>query len=110
VNSKKWGGYVPLILRDVHEALVKYVEKDQRTNYWKRPEVWKDIKAAFEKFFALNPQETRWRHNYALYAYRAEQWADLNRQIPLLGEINYEFFGGKDEFDKMVRLAKEHTR
>ncbi len=41
---------------------------------------------------------------------RAEQWEVLNRQIPLLGEINYEYFGGKDEFDHMVKLAKEHAR
>jgi hypothetical protein len=72
--------------------------------------VWKDINAAFDKFFTLNPQETGWRHNYALYAYKAEQWKVLNSQIPLLGEINYEYFGGKDEYDKMVRLAKEHDK
>lgn len=109
VNSTKWGGHVPLILRDAHEALANYVEKDERANYWKQPEVWKDLKAAFDKFFSLNPEENGWRHNYALYAYRAEQWDELNRQIPLLGEINYKFFGGKDEYDKMVRLAKEHA-
>ena len=50
-----------------------------------------------------------WRKNYALYAYRAEQWDELNRQLPLLGEINYEFFGGKDQYDKMVRRAHEHA-
>jgi len=110
VNSKKWGGHVPLILRDAHEALIKYLEKGDQAGYWKRPEVWKDIRASFEKFFTLNPAEKGWRHNYALYAYRAEQWDDLNRQLPLLGEINYEFFGGKDQYDKMVRLAKEHAK
>lgn len=31
-------------------------------------------------------------------------------QIPLLGEINYEFFGGKDEYNNMVRLAKAHAK
>ncbi len=110
VKSKKWGGHVPLVLRDAHESLAKYLEKDERADYWKRPEVWKDIKAAFEKFFTLNPEENGWRHNYALYAYRAEQWDDLNRQLPLLGEINYEFFGGREQFDNMVRLAKEHAK
>ena len=99
-----------MVLRDAHEALAKYIEKDKRANYWKRPEVWKDIKAAFEKFFVLNPEEIGWRHNYAQYAYWADQWDDLNRQIPLLGQINYEFFGGKDQFDKMVRLAKGHAK
>jgi len=77
---------------------------------WKRPEVWTDIKAAFEKFFKLNPTETSWRHNYALYAYRAEQWNDLSRELTLFGgSTNYDYFGGKDEFDKMVSLAQAHT-
>jgi len=110
VNSKKWGGHVPLVLRDAHESLVKYVDKAQQADYWKRPAVWKDIKAAFDKFFELNPTETRWRHNYALYAYRAGQWDELNRQLPLLGEINFDFFGGREKYGQMVQLAKEHAR
>jgi len=109
VNSKKWGGHVPLILRDAHEAIARYLPKKEQEDYWKRPDVWTDIHEAFEKFFKLNPDENGWRHNYALYAYKAEQWSVLNRQIPLLGEINYEFFGGKDAYAKMVRLAKEHA-
>ena len=107
VNSKKWGGQVPLILKDAHEALIKYEPAKDKAGYWKRPEVWKDINAAFEKFFALNPQENGWRHSYALFACKAEQWDVLSRQIPLLGEVNYEFFGGKDAYNEMVRRAKE---
>jgi hypothetical protein len=34
----------------------------------------------------------------------------LNELIPKLGsKNNYDFFGGKDEFDKMVQLAKNHA-
>jgi len=110
VSSKKWGGHVPLILLDVHVEIEKYLPAAEQKGYWKQPDVWKDIDSAFEKFFALNPSENGWRHNWALYAYRAEQWDTLNRQIPLLGEINYEFFGGKDEFDHMVSVAKQHAR
>lgn len=109
VASKKWGGHVPLILRDAHESLARYLPKEQQAAYWERPEVWKDLKSAFDKFFELNPQEVGWHHNYALYAYRARQWDELNRQILLLGPINYEFFGGKAAFDEMVRQAKTHA-
>src|SRR5439155_26002432 len=70
VASTNWGGRVPLILKDAHDSLAKYLPKDKQASYWKRREVWKDIKAAFEKFLALNPDETRWRHNYARHAYR----------------------------------------
>ena len=56
-----------------------------------------------------NPNETSWYHNYAWYAYHAEQWDTLNEIIPKLGPINYSYFGGQDEFNKMVQLAKEHA-
>jgi len=57
----------------------------------------------------LNPDASGYYHNYAWYAYRAEQWDKLNELIPKLGEVNYSFFGGKEEYDKMVQLAKEHS-
>jgi hypothetical protein len=85
------------------------VEKPDQKKYWKDPEVWADIKSSFEKFFQLYPNETGWRHNYARYAYRCEQWDDLNKLIPLLGNVNYEYFGGKQEFEKMVALAKKRS-
>lgn len=110
VNSKKWGGHTALILRDAHESLARYLDEADRPAYWKQPSVWKDIHAAFEKFFELNPDEIGWHHNYALYAYRAEQWDELNRQLPLLGEVNYEFFGGRQKYDKMVQEAKAHQK
>jgi hypothetical protein len=109
LNSEQWGGHVPLIILDVHDLISQSLGHEARKNYWKRPEVWTDVNPAFEKFFRLNPQETGWHHNYALYAYRAEQWTELNKQLGLLGPVNYDYFGGKEEFDKMVRLAKEHS-
>src|SRR5437763_636781 len=110
VASKKWGEHVPLILRDAHEALAKYVAAPDREKYWKQPEVWADLKSAFEKFFKLNPEETGWRHNYAQYAYRAEDWGVLNHQLPLLGYTNFEFFGGQQVFEKMVRAAQTRIK
>jgi hypothetical protein len=93
---------------DAHDALARYVEKEDRADFWKRPEVWPDLKASFEKFFRLEPKAVSWRHNYARYAYWCEQWEDLNEQLKLMGEINYAYFGGENEYEKMVALAKEH--
>ncbi|HWV99740.1 MAG TPA: hypothetical protein VNZ64_08630 [Candidatus Acidoferrum sp.] len=110
VASTNWGGNVPLILCEAHwdyAALVK--SEAERADYWKRPDVWPDIRSAFERFFQLNPGAISWRHQYAWYAYRCEQWAELNSQLTMLGYTNYEYFGGRTEFDKMARLAKEHA-
>jgi hypothetical protein len=110
VQSTNWGGRVPLILEAAHNNICnEYIAESERTNYWSQPEVWADIKSAYERFFELNPDATRYYHNYARYAYRAEDWDKLNELIPKLGPINYNFFGGKDEFDRMVQLAKEHA-
>jgi hypothetical protein len=108
VQSTKWGGHVPLILVLAHNLINSRNEGVAQVNYWKQSEVWMDIQSAYDRFFELNPDETGFYHDYALYAYRAEEWDKLNELIPKLGTINYDFFGGQDEYEKMVRLAKEH--
>lgn len=108
VQSKKWGGRVPLTLIDAHLYIDGRLQRADQTNYWKRPDVWADIQAAYDRFFELNPDATGYYHNYAWYAYHAEQWDKLNELIPKLGPVNYDFFGGREEYDKMVQLAKQH--
>jgi hypothetical protein len=110
VTNQAWGGNIPLILLDAHKSIQRqYVDDSEKSDYWKQPEVWADVKMAFDRFFELNPKSTGWHHDYALYAYKSEQWDKLNELIPKLGPINYNFFGGTNEFEKMVQLAKEHA-
>jgi hypothetical protein len=109
LESKKWGGSVPLIMVAAHDALARYIKEEKEPEYWKDSAVWADIQASFEKFFELSPDAISWRHNYAKYAYRCQQWRVLNKQISLLGPVNYDYFGGKAEYDKMVQLAKQRT-
>lgn len=110
VASETWGGNVPLILCDAHREYCLYLpDSEEKTNYWKKPDVWPDIKASFERFFKLNPRTVSWYYNYAWYAYHAEQWDKLNELLPKLGEVNYDFFGGKAEYDKMIEVAKQHA-
>ena len=109
-TNRTWGGHVPLILLDAHKSIQRqYVNDSEKNDYWKQPEVWADIKLAFDRFFELNPDAVSWYHDYAWYAYHAEQWDALNKIIPNLGPVNYAYFGGADEFDKMIQLAKEHS-
>jgi hypothetical protein len=96
-------------LVDAHGFIDGRLQGTDREDYWKRPDVWPDIQAAFDRFFELNPDATGYYHNYAWYAYHAEQWDKLNELIPKLGPVNYDYFGGKDEYDKMVELAKQHS-
>jgi hypothetical protein len=106
-------GIVSLTLYEAHRQLAIYYEQNKAgsaAEYWKRPGVWTDVKRSFEIFFAAHPEEISWRHNYAWAAYQAESWDDLREQIPLLGEINYSYFGGKEAFEEMVRKAGVNGR
>ena len=110
VSNKQWGGHVPLILMDAHVAIQQQFAADaEKADYWKQPQVWTDLNSAFERFFELNPGEIGWYHNYAWYAYQAGQWATLNKLIPKLGPVNYDYFGGRDKFEEMVAQAKKHA-
>lgn len=104
-RSTAWGGRIPLILVDTHEALANTLQRGERPAYWKNPSVWPDLKSAYDKFFALNPDAVGWHHNYARHAYWSEQWATLEQQLKLFGPTNYDFFGGRAEFEKMTALA-----
>jgi hypothetical protein len=109
VQSNQWGGKVPLTLVHAHEALAGYLDESERTNYWKRPEVWPDIKSAFEKYLAGHKDDTVERQKYALFASRCEQWAEFQRQLPLLGDVDYSLFGGRRAFNQLVREANQHS-
>jgi hypothetical protein len=113
VNSTQWGGSVPFIMIAIHETIAGYLDASEQADYWKKPSAWADIDAAYKKFFKVNPTKTTvpfYLSDYAKLAYRCERWDELNELIPKLGESSYEYLGGKEAYEKMVRLAKEHVR
>lgn len=101
-----WKGQVPLALMRTHELIAADLPKEDRSDYWRKKEVWSDVRNSFERFFELNPKNISWRHNYAWFAWQARDWDELNRQIPLLGEINYAYFGDREQFDRMLAEAR----
>jgi hypothetical protein len=110
-TNPNWNGEVPLVLVDAHVSIQRqYASDANKADYWKQPDVWSDIQTAFDRFFELNPDATGWYHNYTWFAYQAGQWDKLNELLPKLGPVNYNYFGGKDAFEQMVQLAKEHAR
>jgi hypothetical protein len=105
VASKKWGGRVPLILPWCHHELHQYSHKDDK-NYYAKPEVWRDIQSAYERYFELNPDDDSHRHNYASDAFRCGEYGAFLEQLPkFTSGTNYKWFGGKKKFDAMVQKA-----
>ena len=106
VESTRWGGDVPLILVDAHLQCARRLPRSEQAGYWGRSDVWPDIRAAYEKFFQLNPAAEHTRNYYAWYAQACEQWPVFNEQIAALKEVDFAVFGGKEEFDKMTARAR----
>ena len=109
VANTNWGGYVPITLVDAHTEFNQFSTTNEETRlaYWKQPDVWPDIKAAYDRFFQLNPEETGIYKNYASYAYHADQWTDFLKIAEKVRPEDYSFFGDKGEFSKMITHAKE---
>jgi hypothetical protein len=108
VQSSQWGGQIPLILVRAHNVIASQLSGIAKRDYWKQPEVWADIKSAYDRYFELNPEETSTYNDYVFNAYRAEQWEVVNQLIPKLTTTNYTVFGGKSRFDEMMVLAGLH--
>jgi hypothetical protein len=108
VKNDLFYGDVPLQLYLTHESLAGYYG-NSRPNYWTEPQVWPDIQTSFERFFALNGEDESWRHNYVMCAWRCRQWKILDEQITKLSDINYEYFGGQESFEKLKQLAHEQA-
>jgi hypothetical protein len=109
VTNTAYRGRVPLINREVHRALADIHEMEGRgtkEEYWRVPGVWPDVKATFERFFAVNPENVTSRYDYALLAYHARAWDDFRAQIKLIDPIDYDYFGGKEVFQKMLARAE----
>jgi phytoene dehydrogenase-like protein len=108
VASTNWGGDVPITLVEAHYQYDSFSFDNEAAKeaYWKQPDVWPDIKSAYERYFELNPDDADTYKNYAWYAYHAGQWDAFNELAPKVPAVDYYFFGGKDAFDNMVRLAK----
>src|SRR5260370_40985316 len=99
-QSTKWGGNVKMVVVDIHEALARDVPRSEADKYWKKPDVWPDFKAAYEKYLQLNPKAIGGRIMYASYAAKCGQWdefdAIVKRFAPLPGDPKLD----------MARLAR----
>ncbi len=109
LESTNWGGKVPLIIVSAHRAHVNYLPANSRVAYWRQLDVWLDVQRAFNKYFQSHPNDEAEHQRYALFAYTAQQWDVFNEQIPLLGKVNYNLFGGLPAYNNMVGQARQHA-
>lgn len=110
VQSTQYRGAVPYILVDAHQYIFGEQPPAKWNTYWKQPEVWTDVQAAYERLLVLNPQSTYYYYKYAQAAYSAGKWRLFLDMVKKPGPVNYSVFGGKDQFDLLVQSAEIKSR
>ena len=82
--TRSWITRLPLLLRDVHKTLAQ--QSANPVAYWKQPEVWADLKTLYQGWTAYSPKDRFERTYYAVFAFRAEDWATAHAQMEILGD------------------------
>jgi hypothetical protein len=110
-ENTNWAGEVRLMLPEAHyEAAQEIQDNSQRGAYWRQPKVWSDIHYAFEQYFKLYPEAVSYRQNYARYAVRCGEPQEFLNQVSMFASTNYSYFGGVEQFNKMMQWAKQQPK
>lgn len=106
VQHPRWR--VPLTMVVALENIADDFSKEQAEAFWWRPDVWADVKAAYERYFELFPNDTEERGRYFKAAYRSRAWKDMKRQFPKLRAVPWGQFGGPQGLAEMMSEMREH--
>jgi len=99
------------MLADAHYAASTEIQdREGRAAYWRKPQVWADIRFSFDRFFKLYPEAIAWRQNYAYYAFLCGQWGEFEKEIKSFTWTNLALFGGAERFDGMVQAAEARLK
>ena len=82
--TANWPARLPFILLLAHTKLAAYLPTP--LDYWKKPEVWADVRQLYQGALLVNPDSSFDRSGYALYAYRAGQWKLADELFKALGD------------------------
>lgn len=106
LKGGNWGALLPFQLIDAHLTLAGY-EKDKAA-YWKRPDVWEDVKAVYEAALLHDPNRAWWRSFYAKLACWCGHYDVARRQFEAVGErVELGAFKDPAELDRLRAEANE---
>lgn len=84
--TKNWRSGIPLLAADAHARVAKRLPEDERSRYFRKPEVWGEIKAVYEEFLRLLPTDNIARSRYAVYCFQCGHYAESHEQFLIAGK------------------------
>lgn len=125
LNSKIWGGKVPLVLAnkyafifqeqenfDIQDAMKsapgvftasKPLPDDLKDNF-----SWDEVQQAYKKYFEKNPGDIIERQKFVFLAGKTRHWSVVNEQLPYINNMHsVEIFGHDFVYEQIVRQAQQ---
>jgi hypothetical protein len=111
ITNRNFKGDIPTVIVDVYNTIAGYYDDPaERSKFYRVPQVWNDIQAAYDEIRLRQPGAT-WYHDYlAWYALKCGQWDAAELELALLNPPNYSFFGGEANFKKLVEDLKKRRK
>jgi len=103
---------LPFGLTDAHVNLAGYEDTPKaRLDYYKKPDVWKDVQSVYEPYLKLHPNSAFDRSWYAKLACLCGQFTVADAQFQILGgKAQASVFGTRAEMERMRAEAAEKGR
>ncbi len=107
-QSKVWGGRVLLSLPEARISLSRKHLNPRAI--WSDMSAWQDVKLAYDAFLGRYPDDVMQRHWFITYAVQFKQYAEIQKQLTLLGDkVEPNFFGGVSEFEKFKERINQQV-
>ncbi len=97
------GSIVAKILLDAHNEMADRSsdEKGEFWDYFKNPDVWKEVKMTFEKCLEARPNSLSYLNYYAKYAYYAGDYEEAARLFRIIGaDVDLGRWNSENDFYK----------
>jgi hypothetical protein len=84
--TKNWRAGITLLVGDAHLRYGNMLEPAERSKYLGSPEVWSEIKSAYDEYLKHYPADNVARSKYAALAYLAAHYPESHAQFEAVGD------------------------
>jgi hypothetical protein len=85
--TKNWRAGITLLAVDPHRRISERIaDPKMRRDYWKKEEIWKDIRDVYDEYLLHYPTDWVARSRYAAYCGLCNHWAECLEQYQIIGD------------------------
>lgn len=108
--TRNWHNGITLLVADAHfRRWARLPQGPERVAYMRTPEVWNEIRTAYEEYFKHYPDDDLQRSKYAMICYFGAHYPAAHAQFQALGDRLTTWQGPPNlQLQRLIK-AREHT-